>query len=458
MTKEFFHSRKARVLAISFAAAAFAVTGGAALKSHARAEAYRNIVNNTYQHAFAELTTAVAEMDAALQKSAYATSESLLAQLCTELFGRAMSAQMAIGELPYGNVELAQTASFVAKVGDYAAALSKSNAAGGGTTEEEKESLRALAAASSQLSQMLQDLQADIHSGTITLDDLEHAQARLAQAQESTGDTAGSSFQNVESDFPEVPTLIYDGPFSEHLATQQQPRALEGLEEVTQEEAQAAAGAFMGLKPEIFTPVSAGEGALPNWSFSAVVDGGEVYIEVSRQGGKVSELMNSRPVGEATLTAEEGVEAARTFLAGQGYGEMEPSYYINQNNILTVNFAARQGDVLCYPDLIKVAVALDNGSIVGFEADGYLMNHTQRTLETPAVSAEEAQAVLDPALECLSHQLVIIPTSGKNEVLCHEFKCQLENGQHYIVYVNAQTGSEEKILLLIEDESGTLTI
>ena len=90
---------------------------------------------------FAELTTAVAEMDAALQKSAYATSESLLAQLCTELFGRAMSAQMAIGELPYGNVELAQTASFVAKVGDYAAALSRSNASGGGTTEEEKESL-----------------------------------------------------------------------------------------------------------------------------------------------------------------------------------------------------------------------------------------------------------------------------------------------------------------------------
>ena len=458
MTKEFFRSRRARVLAISFAAAAFAVTGGAALKSHARAEAYRNIVNNTYQHAFAELTTAVAEMDAALQKSAYATSQPLLAQLCTELFGRAMSAQMAIGELPYGNVELAQTASFVAKVGDYAAALSKSNAAGGGTTEEEKESLRALAEASGQLSQMLQDLQADIHSGTITLDDLEQAQARLAQAEETTGNAAGSSFQNVEADFPEVPTLIYDGPFSEHLSTQQQPRALEGLEEVTQAEAQAAAGAFMGLKPEIFNSLSGGEGAIPNWSFSAVVDGGEVYIEVSRQGGKVTELMNSRPVGEASLTAEEGVEAAQAFLAEQGYGDMEPTYYINQKNILTVNFAARQGEVLCYPDLIKVAVALDSGSIVGFEAEGYLMNHARRTLETPVVSEEAARAVLDPELECLSHQLVLIPTSGKYEVLCHEFKCRLEDGRHYIVYVNAQTGSEEKILILIEDERGTLTI
>ena len=137
---------------------------------------------------------------------------------------------------------------------------------------------------------------------------------------------------------------------------------------------------------------------------------------------------------------------------------MEPTYYINQNNILTVNFAARQGDVLCYPDLIKVAVALDSGSIVGFEAEGYLMNHARRTLETPAVSEEAARAVLDPELECLSHQLVLIPTSGKYEVLCHEFKCRLEDGRHYIVYVNAQTGSEEKILILIEDERGTLTI
>ena len=458
MTGDFMHSRRARVLAISFAAAAFAVTGGAALRSHARAEAYRNIVNNTYQHAFAELTTAVAEMDAALQKSAYATSESLLAQLCTELFGRAMSAQMAIGELPYGNVELAQTASFVAKVGDYAAALSRSNASGGGTTEEEKESLRALAAASSQLSQMLQDLQADIHSGTITLDDLEHAQARLAQAQESTGDTAGSSFQNVESDFPEVPTLIYDGPFSEHLATQQQPRALEGLEEVTQEEAKAAAAAFMGLKPEIFTSVSTGEGAIPYWGFSAVVDGGEVYLEVSRQGGKVTELMNSRPVGEASLTAEEGVQTARTFLAEQGYGDMEPSYYINQSNILTVNFAARQGEVLCYPDLVQVSVAMDTGRVVGFASKGYLMNHMVRDLPAPAVTEAEARAVVSPALSVLSHQLTVIPTGGEYEVLCHEFKCEDADGRHVIVYVNARNGQEEKLLLLLEDENGTLVL
>ena len=43
-------------------------------------------------------------------------------------------------------------------------------------------------------------------------------------------------------------------------------------------------------------------------------------------------------------------------------------------------------------------------------------------------------------------------------MLTHEFKCQTAEGKHILVYVNAQTGQEEKILILLEDESGTLVI
>ena len=142
----------------------------------------------------------------------------------------------------------------------------------------------------------------------------------------------------------------------------------------------------------------------------------------------VASLMNSRSVGEAVLTPEEAVETAAAFLAAHGYAGLSPSYHINQDNRLTVNFAACQGEVVCYPDLIKVTVALDNGRIVGFESEGYLMNHTQRSLAEPAVALAQAQAVLDPALKLLSHQLALIPTGGENEVLCHEFKCETGDG------------------------------
>ena len=66
--------------------------------------------------------------------------------------------------------------------------------------------------------------------------------------------------------------------------------------------------------------------------------------------------------------------------------------------------------------------------------------------------------MVESSLEVRSHQLAVIPTAGQYEVLCHEFKCRRPDGGHAIVYVNAQTGQEEQILLLLEDETGTLVL
>jgi len=137
---------------------------------------------------------------------------------------------------------------------------------------------------------------------------------------------------------------------------------------------------------------------------------------------------------------------------------MTATYSMDQGNTLTVNFAATQGEMICYPDLVKVSIALDTGGVVGFEAQGYLMNHTERTFEAPAITLAQAQTRVGPGLHILSHQLALIPTGGGYEVLCHEFKCRTADERHYILYVNAQTGQEEKILLLLEDERGTLAI
>ena len=122
------------------------------------------------------------------------------------------------------------------------------------------------------------------------------------------------------------------------------------------------------------------------------------------------------------------------------------------------HFAYTKDSVVCYTDLIKVSVALDNGKVVGFESQGYIMNHTDRTFPAIKVDENEAKKKVSPLLTILAHEMCIIPTSGKNEVYCHEFKCQNGSGNHYIVYVNAQTGAEEKILILLENASGQLTI
>ena len=57
-----------------------------------------------------------------------------------------------------------------------------------------------------------------------------------------------------------------------------------------------------------------------------------------------------------------------------------------------------------------------------------------------------------------SCRLALIPTAGKYERLCYEFVCADTNGGEYIIYVNAENGQQEKILILLEDENGSLTI
>ena len=450
--------RRVRVLAASFTAAAFAVSVGFGVQGHIRAEDYRRQLDNGYRQAFTELTTAVGELDAALEKVTYATTPSLFASLCAQAYAKALAAQTALGELPYGNVELEQTAAFFAKAGDYAMAMARGASGEGVCTDENRETLRGLAAAAGELSATLQELQLQLDGGALHPEDVAAVEARLAAAAEDGGQiTGGSAFQTVEADFPQVPTLIYDGPFSEHLSSRT-PQMLEGLPQVTEEEARRAAAAFAGLRAEVFTRTSDGAGNLPAWGFSALADGGELYVEITKQGGQVLQMLSSRPVGEAALSRKEGVEQAASFLDAHGYQDMAPSYFLEGDGILTVHFAPVLDGVYCYPDLVKVGVALDNGDVVSFEAHGYLMNHGAREPAAPAVSADEAAERVDPSLTVLSRQLALIPTGGEYEVLCHEFKCQNADGGHVLVYVNAATGQQERILLLLEDENGTLVI
>ena len=450
--------RRTRIRAASFLTAAFAVVLGFAVQNHMRAQQYQYLLDTGYRHAFAELATAAGELDTALQKASYATTPALFSSLCTQAYGKALSAQMALGELPYGNVELEQTAAFLAKAGDYAMALSRGAYDAQTCTQEERSGLHALAQTASTLADALQSLQSDLDGRTVTLEDLEAVRSRLSGVSGASAPvTAGSAFQTVEADFPEVPALVYDGPFSEHLSNRT-PKCLEGLPLAGQDEARAAAAAFLDLRPEIFTVVSDGAGALPTWGFSAAVDGGEVYVEVTKQGAQVLQVTNSRPVSGAALSREAAIQAAAEFLLQRGYANMDHSYSIDLGDVLTVHFAPRQDGVYCYPDLIKVSVALDNGGLIGFQSEGYLMNHRIRDLPAPAVTADQARSAVGDALKVLAHQLAVIPTGGEHEVLCHEFKCETETGSHMLVYLNAATGQEENILLLLEDESGTLTL
>ena len=136
---------------------------------------------------------------------------------------------------------------------------------------------------------------------------------------------------------------------------------------------------------------------------------------------------------------------------------MKETYYLKQQGILTINYAYEQNGVTMYPDLIKVKVALDNGEILGVETTGYLNSHEERTLPKVKITKEEAAKTINKNLEINATSLAIIPTEFKTELLCWEFKGKVDDTE-FLVYINAETGREEDILVIQNTPEGTLTM
>lgn len=449
--------RRTRIRTATYLTAAFLLLAGTVIQQNMELVQYRRLATNNYTHAFSELSASMNQMATNLEKQTCVTSPAQIAALSAEIYGQSQAAQQAIGELPYADVELEQTAAFVSKVGDYAQAVSRSAAANGGYSGEELKNVRALAKASKTLSASLDALEGKLYSGSMELEDLEAVENRLAGTQTAGGDTSESRFKTVETDFPELPTLIYDGPFSDSLQSKR-ARALEGLEEVSRAQARRVAAQFLEVNPEALTDSGDTAGDVPAWGFLLQGEKGTCTIQVTKTGGKVLNMLCSRGIEGAAVSREEAIERAGVFLESRGYTNLVENYYSEANGALTINFTAVQDDVLLYPDLIKVEVALDNGEIVGFEGENYLMHHVKRGKLEPEITAAQAKEAVSDALELLDMRLALIPTPGEDEVLCWECTCQTEEGTHCMVYVNAQTGAEEKILLLQEDETGTLVL
>lgn len=450
-----FLSARGRIRVFSFLAAAFLILAGCCISIYQSSLQYQRTIANSYRRAFAQVVSSVERIDNAMRKELYVVTPAMVSQLSAEIQAEASVAQQALGSLPYANIELEQTAAFLSKVGDYAAALARS--AEDGLTQEETDHLERLSLVASQLRERLEQLEVALNEGTTSLSTAREIEQRLSQLTESEAVPAGSAFENVETDFPEVPTMTYDGPFSDHLAADD-PKYLKGLPQVSPQEAIRMASAVTGLEEGILTQVGEVNGEIPCYTLEGMVDGGTLTVEVTKVGGIVLELSNSRSLGEVTLSPDRCAALAEDFLEGCGFEDMEETYRYNNDGRLTFNFAYEQEDVLCYPDLCSVTVAMDTGSILGFECTSYVSNHNRRTLPEPELSLDQARQVVSPKLTVLREGLALIPTAGEYEVLCWEFVCQAENGQHYIVCINTATGAEQKILILLEDENGTLTI
>jgi len=302
----------------------------------------------------------------------------------------------------------------------------------------------------------LSNLASQLSEGTFKWNQIQNQGTAVFSKLSSTQDT--NSFSEIGKQFQEYPGLIYDGPFSNHI-TDMQPRGITG-NEITQEEAKTIAQNFFGNDriAEIVSVTDTAQANIPAFSVEIKTPSdGIADLDISKTGGHVLWLIYNRNVDEKKLDIQAAQGKALEFLESRGIKNMQSTYYTEESNIATINFAYTENNVTMYTDLIKVSVALDNGEILGYEATGYYFSHTDRNLESPKISMEQAKSLINKNLNVHSSGLALIPTDTKEEILCYEFKGKIEE-REFIVYINAKTGAEENILLVLHTPNGVLTI
>lgn len=419
-------------------------------------------LTNKYYRSFYETINHIQNVEVLLSKLLVAQAPEVDSRILLEIWQRANAAQANLNQLPLPDVSLGRTAKFLTQVGDYAYSLSKKVSAGEEKSSKDWETLKQLYRQASTLNTDLQDIERQIAAGKLYLSELSRQTGRVLQHKDAA--LAGRSFQKIEEDMKGVPTLIYDGPFSDHLE-KTAPKGLTG-EKITVDQARKKALEFIdraypaeNYAVERVLP-SKGKIAAHLVEIASRVPTfhEKITVAVSETGGHVLWYANNRNVGERKIDLAGAKEKAAKFLAGRGYADMVPTYYEQGGGMAIFNFAATQNGVLLYPDQVKVSVALDNGQVLGLEAAGYYMTHHPRDLPRPGITPLEARKKLSPQLTNVAGgRLVLIPAGTEEEKLAYEFRGELDNDT-FLIYINAQTGKEEQVLRLVRNPEGVLTL
>lgn len=411
---------------------------------------------NSYNMAFYELVDYVQNVETYLAKSLISSTPEHGAETLTNVWREANLAQAYLSQLPIESQELENTERFLNQVSDYSYSLSRKNIYNESLTDEDLRNLKDLHSYSVELENTLNQLSDDINSGRIKWNELTNKGEVVFAQQVSTSSLDG--FSNLEENFHEYSGLIYDGAFSEHL-TNGEKKGLTG-DDINEEHARQRAIDFMGSNnvKEIENLGYSENATIPEYNFSIkTASEDNVNVSISKKGGHIVYMNSNRDVNTEIISQEEASEKGKEFLNSRGFQNMKETYYLKQDGVVTINYAYTENDVVVYSDLIKVKVALDNGEVLGIETTGFLNNHTLRDTSNVKITMEEAKKTINKDLNIISEGLAIIPTEFQTEILCYEFKGKVDD-REFLVYINAENGREEDVLIITNTPNGTLTM
>lgn len=402
---------------------------------------YKKQLENNYTKSFYEVVSNINDLEVDMSKIVATTSIDSQRELLMNINQTSSLAVGNLSNLPLNYQEIGGLNKLLNTTSGFSYSLLLENYNGSTISKEDFSQI-------SSIHSRIREIQYDLNS---FLSGLNHDYSILDNLDYSNMDNSeyDAGLINTESSKTEVPSLIYDGPFSD-TTLNKEIKGLGDREYTVAEVEEYLDGIYSGFAI-YYLGESSGKFETYNFEIKGNVD---LYVSVTKVGCQLLTITAYGDGGESKLSISEGVALAETFAKDAGFDSMYSVWEQQTGNILYINLAPIKNKVIYYSDIVKVKVDLSLGLVVGLEASAYATNHIDRDF-TSLVGLIDAMLTLSPELNVIERNMCIIPDKFVGELSAYEFICEWKDYTYYI-YIDSNTGKEANILRVIETNNGNL--
>ncbi len=411
---------------------------------------------NQYRQAYSDMVGHVDNMENFLAKAQGSNSASHNLINYTGAWQESNAALNDLSNLPVDNPGSGNIAQFLNQAGDFSYTMAQRMAGGGTVKPAEQKVLATIQETARKTGQDLQQLLDRTNYEQLSWTTKPTGWWFRGKAEADTTDAANpvsvsQGLELVDVQLQKLPPLKYEGKFTSTVT--QAPKGLTGGE-VTKEQAAASLNKFFAQAGLNFNPqyVGTAQGAIPTYRFNLNGDA-NTTAEASKRGGVAVAYHNGRSVGQRVLTPEQAKAKAATSLRAAGYPSMVLTSQEDHGAYLDLAYVALEDGVRIYPDKVTLSIAMDNGQMIGYNAQPYLMFHRQRTIGKTKLSVAQARRYLKPDFKVSDTALVLLAKDNYDEVLCYEFRGTV-GSEEYLDYINVSSGREEQLYRVIKTPVG----
>lgn len=408
------------------------------------AKNYSLQLENIYKKNYFELVDNANNVDMKISKLLATDNEDYQAKMLTEIAQASYDMQNNVAVLPLSNDNILESVQFINQMSGYTQVLEEKIAKGGSLSESDLKTLNEMHESLTEMKRYLNRMSEKMLNGYNIL----KASSRMS----GEYDEFSIDFAQIKADDTDYPSMIYDGPFSDSVVNSK-VKGLSGNEISKEEAYKRVDDMFKNISALKYDGQTDGKFSTYNFTLTNS-DGQKLYVQVTKIGGHVLTVSGNVDSDERFIDMAKAEKIALDFAKANGVKDADVVWKEELKSQAYFNITPKQGNIVLYPDLVKVKVDMKHGDVIGYDAISYFTNHTKRSLTEGGIGIDLAREKVDKSFDIKNQRLVLAPLDYNREVLCYEFETE-RNGATYYLYYNATTGIQENVLKVVNTEDGS---